>query len=76
MHTVKFKAFYSLSRASEKAEDIPLSLRLSPVGYLHVDSITDEKLPQTIAEKINSSFSAGESIGLSRNSEYQKIAKI
>ena len=50
----------------DSSDNTTLSLSLSPIGHLFLYVDTDEVLPQSIAEKINSFFSISESVGLLR----------
>src|SRR5690348_2222826 len=68
MKEMEYKTSPSLDMKREKADNISLSLSLSPIGhlYLQIDIDTDETLSPSIAEKINSFFSVSEPIGLLR----------
>ncbi len=67
MQAIKSKISHSLDMQSEKVDGIPLSLSLSPIGHLYLQSNSiDETLLQSIAEKINSFFSVSEQVGLLR----------
>lgn len=68
MQEAKQKTTHSFDIKTEKTNEIPLSLRLSPIGhlYLYSNAETSEILPKSIAEKIHSFFSVSESVGLLR----------